>query len=218
MSRIVGVAVIVLLLYAALVGYYPKARSHSNHMDIARYFGYYGVLTLGVGTLIIAGGIDLSIGSLVGLCAVSFGLMLEREVNPWLAAATVVGGSVVAGLCHGLLVTRLGLQPFLVTLCGLFIYRGLGQWSTQSTVGLSVSAPDEYRAEVQRLAGLLVKGMPLRVPNVLLVMLVVAAVLAVLLHATVYGRYLYAIGANEQAARYAGIPTGRYKVLSYMIS
>jgi ribose transport system permease protein len=65
---------------------------------------------------------------------------------------------------------------------------------------------------------LLVKGSTLRVPNVLLVMVAVALVLAVLLHGTVYGRYLYAIGANEQAARYAGVPTGRYKVLSYMIS
>src|SRR5205085_2051517 len=119
-----------------LIGNYPQARSHDNHMDMARQFGYYGVLSLGVGTLIVAGGIDLSIGSLVGLCAVSFGMLLEREVNPWLAAGAVVG----------------------------------------------------------------------------------AAALAVLLHATVYGRYLYAIGANEQAARYAGIPTGRYKILSYMIS
>ncbi|HEX4588816.1 MAG TPA: ABC transporter permease, partial [Gemmataceae bacterium] len=116
MSRILGVAVIVLVLYAALIGYYPRARSASNHMDIARYFGYYGVLTLGVGTLIIAGGIDLSIGSLVGLCAVTFGLLLEHEWNPWLSAGIVVGGALIAGLCHGLLVTRLGLQPFLVTL------------------------------------------------------------------------------------------------------
>jgi ribose transport system permease protein len=219
MSRIVGVAVFVLVLYATLLGYYPNARSAGNHQDMARYFGYYGVLSLGVGTLIIAGGIDLSIGSLVGLCAVLFGLLLERQVAPWLAAGAVVGVALAAGLWHGLLVTRLGLQPFLVTLCGLFIYRGLAQWSSNSSaVGLGVSAPAEYRAEVQRLAGLLVKGSTLRVPHVLLVMVAVALVLAVLLHGTVYGRYLYAIGANEQAARYAGVPTGRYKVLSYMIS
>jgi ribose transport system permease protein len=219
MSRIVGVAVFVLVLYAALLGNYPNARSAGNHQDMARYFGYYGVLSLGVGTLIIAGGIDLSIGSLVGLCAVLFGLLLERQVAPWLAAGAVVGVALAAGLWHGLLVTRLGLQPFLVTLCGLFIYRGLAQWSSNSSaVGLGVSAPAEYRAEVQQLAALLVKGSTLKVPNVLLVMVALALVLAVLLHGTVYGRYLYAIGANEQAARYAGVPTGRYKVLSYMIS
>jgi ribose transport system permease protein len=218
MSRIIGVAVIVLALYLGLIGYYPKARSADNHMDMARYFGYYGVLSLGVGTLIVAGGIDLSIGSLVGLCAVTFGMLLERETSPWLAAGAVVGGAILVGVIHGLLVTQLGLQPFLVTLCGLFIYRGLAQWSTKTTVGLAVNAPDEYRAEVQRLAGMLVKDSPFHVPNILLVMLAVAAVLAMLLHATVYGRYLYAIGANEQAARYAGIPTDRYKVLSYMIS
>jgi ribose transport system permease protein len=217
MSRILGVAVIVVALYLALTGNYPKARSADNHMDMARYFGYYGVLTLGVGTLIVAGGIDLSIGSLVGLCAVCFGLLLEHEHNPWLAAGMVVGGAVLVGVVHGLLVTKLGLQPFLVTLCGLFIYRGLAQWSTKTNVGLAVNSPPEFRAEVKQLADTLVKGSPLHVPNILIVMLIVAAVLAVLLHATVYGRYLYAIGANEQAARYAGISTGPYKVLSYMV-
>jgi ribose transport system permease protein len=219
MSRIIGVASFVLVLYGVLIWYFPNARSIGNHQDMARYFGYYGILSLGVGTLIIAGGIDLSIGSLVGLCAILFGLLLEREVSPWLAASMIIGVAVTAGLWHGLLVTKLGLQPFLVTLCGLFIYRGLAVWfSKSSSVGLGVDAPEEYKAEVQQLVGLLVKVSPLRVPNILFVMLAVAAILAVLLHKTVYGRYLYAIGANEQAARYAGIPTDRYKILSYVIS
>lgn len=220
MSRIIGIAVIVLLLYGFLVQTYPAARSGASHLDMGRQLGYYGVITLGVGVLIIAGGIDLSIGALVGLSAVCFGLLLKKEISPWLAMSYVVVGAVGIGVIHGLLVTKIGLQPFLVTLCGLFIYRGIAQWSSDITVGLSGSifAPPEYREHVQEFANFLVKGQSLGIPNILKVMLLLAVALGLLMHGTVYGRYLYAIGANEQAARYAGIRTDRYKILSYMIS
>jgi ribose transport system permease protein len=216
-GRLIGILVIVVSLYALLVGGFETARSADNHIDLARRLGFYGVLTLGVGTLIITGGIDLSIGSLVGLAAVCFGLLLESQVNPWLAAGAVLLGAPLVGLVHGLLVTRLGLQPFLVTLCGLFVYRGVARWLTKTTVGLAVGAPDEYRASVQTLVDLLVKGRTLGVPHILWLLLALAAALAVFLHLSIYGRYLFAAGANEQAARYAGIPVERYKILAYVI-
>src|SRR5262245_55583553 len=217
MARLIGILVIVLVLYAMLVGAFPSARSAENHVDLARRLGFYGVLTLGVGTLIITGGIDLSIGSLVGLVAVAFGMLLERQVSPWLAAAAVLAAAPVIGMIHGLLVTRLGLQQFLVTLCGLFVYRGVAKWLSKTTVGLAVAAPPEYREGVLQLVEVLVKGRTLGLPNILLWMLLLAAALTLLLHFSVYGRYLYATGANEQAARYAGIPTDRYKILAYVI-
>ncbi len=217
MSRLLGILLMVLVLYGLLLEQFPQARSAANHYDLARRLGFYGVLTLGVGVLIIAGGIDLSIGSLVGLGAVVFGLLLEKEIAPVLAALVVLAGSVVIGLVHGLLVTKLNLQPFLVTLCGLFIYRGLARWLSPTSVGLAVWAPEEYRVRVKVLEDLLVKGQPLGVPNILALLLILAGLLALLLHGSVYGRYLYAIGANEQAARYAGIPTDRYKILAYVL-
>ncbi len=127
MTRLLGVLLMVLVLYGVLMGFFDFARSLDNHQVLARRLGFYGVLTLGVGVLIVAGGIDLSIGSLVGLAAVAFGyLMTKRSWSPAPAAAAVIGGSVGIGLSHGLLVTKLRLQPFLVTLCGLFMYRGIG--------------------------------------------------------------------------------------------
>src|SRR5436305_4127166 len=179
MARLVGILVIVVVLYATLVGAFPSARSSENHIDLARRLGFYGILTLGVGTLIITGGIDLSIGSLVGLAAVAFGMLLERQVNPWLAAVAVLAAAPVIGLIHGLLVTRLGLQPFLVTLCGLFVYRGVARWLTKTTVGLAVGAPAEYRERVLALVDLLAKGRTLGVPHVLMWMLLLALVLGV---------------------------------------
>src|SRR5947199_8289950 len=190
MARLVGILVIVLVLYATLVGAFPTARSSENHVDLARRLGFYGILTLGVGTLIITGGIDLSIGSLVGLAAVAFGMLLERQVSPWLAAVAVLAAAPVVGLIHGLLVTRLGLQPFLVTLCGLFVYRGVAKWLSKTTVGLAVAAPEEYREGVLRLVDVLVKGRMLGLPNTLWWMLLLAGGLVRVLHFPVHGRYL----------------------------
>ncbi|MBX7105937.1 MAG: ABC transporter permease [Gemmataceae bacterium] len=217
MFRLLGILLIVAGLYALLVGSFDAARSVDNHVDLARRLGFYGVLTLGVGTLIIAGGIDLSIGSLVGLSAVSFGMLLERQTDPWLAAGIVLMAAPCLGLIHGLLVTRLGLPPFLVTLCGLFVYRGVARWMSRTTVGLAVGAPAEYRDRVQTLVDLLVKGRTFGVPHILWLLLALALLLGVFLHLSVYGRYLFATGANEQAARYSGIRVERFKVLAYVI-
>jgi ribose transport system permease protein len=243
MRRLLGVVVLVVVLYVVLVTSFDAAWTLANHIDLARRLGFYGVLTLGVGVLIISGGIDLSIGSLVGLSAVAFGLVVQRGwLSAPLAALVVVALSPVIGLFHGLLVTKLRLQPFLVTLCGLFIYRGIARTLTQSTVGLRVTADtllgstagmepaeitaklDQYRPtaatlqdSADRLADLLVRGQPFGVPNVLLVLIGLAIVIGLILHGTVYGRHIYAVGANEQAARYAGINTDRVKIVAYML-
>jgi ribose transport system permease protein len=147
---------------------------------------------------------------------------------------------------HGLLVTRLRLQPFIVTLCGLFIYRGLALWLAlpdplapvrgllrflsagylfADTLIQTGSAGNVGIGERSKELGDLIflstgyPDVPLLsyVPMRLSLFLGVAVLVAVLLHFSVYGRYLYAIGANEQAARYAGIATDRYKILAYVL-
>jgi ribose transport system permease protein len=215
MNRIFGILVTVLVLYGALMLSNPNARSLANHKDLAQQMGFYGILTLGAGILIISGGIDLSIGSVVGLSAVCFALLLEKNFNPYLAAGLTLLLGPIIGLFHGLLVTKLRLQPFLVTLCGLFIYRGLARWATWTPLGSSrnVGIGDKSVGVLEFLA----TGNLFGVPMIFLVLLGLAAILTVFLHNSVYGRYLYAIGSNEQAARYAGIPTDRYKILAYMI-
>jgi ribose transport system permease protein len=216
-ARLLGVAFMVLALYGVLLTN-ENARSLDTQQTIAQDVGYYGLSTLGVGILIISGGIDLSIGSVVALGAVCFGLMVEKQTPPWEASLLVLAGSALIGLIHGLLVTQLRLQPFLVTLCGLFIYRGIARWlSPEHSPGLNVaSTPEAFQKQVSAFHALLV-GDSIGVPNQLVLLLIVAAVLGLFLHGTRYGRYLFAIGANEEAARYAGIPTDRYKILAYVI-
>jgi ribose transport system permease protein len=212
MTRLVGIFLMVLLLYGILMGSFPHARSLQNHEVLSQRLGYYGVLTVGVGILIVAGGIDLSIGSLVALAAVCCGQMIRGDVPPLAAMVAVVAGAGLIGLMHGLLVTKLRLQPFLVTLCGLFMYRGLARRVAREA---SVSVTDV--AGVESLRGALVSGNVFGISNQLLLLLLLAAVLALFLHGTVWGRYLFAIGFNKQAARYAGIATDRYEILAYII-
>jgi ribose transport system permease protein len=233
MNRLIGILVMVLLLYGIVLLSNPNARSRENHQNVAQRIGLYGVLTLGVGVLIVSGGIDLSIGSVVGLGAVSLALLLEKRCSPTLAIAIVLAGAPLIGLFHGILVTKLRLQPFIVTLCGLFIYRGLAQWATmvnftalwnnlshfnwnERILGSSRAVGIGGRPDLANLR-FLAAGQVYGVPMIFLLLLGIAAVVAVLLHLSVYGRYLYAIGYNEQAARYAGVATNRHKILAYVL-
>ncbi len=218
LTRLLGVALMVLLLYVALMLMDENARSLRNQQTIAGRLGFYGVITLGAGVLIISGGIDLSIGSVIGLGAVGFSLLLRQQVAPEIAALVVIAGGAAIGLFHGLLVTKLKLQPFLVTLCGLFIYRGLARGLSGENVGLTVNgAPPAFQEHIETVRTWTTVGTPFGVPQELIVMLLIALLLGLFLHGTRYGRYLYALGANEEAARYAGVPVDNYKILSYVI-
>jgi ribose transport system permease protein len=215
--RLLGIAGVVVVLFVAMLLADKRAATPENLGNVAELIGARGVLALGVGLLIIAGGIDLSIGSVVGLSAVGYALLIERGVDGWTALVVVLALAPLTGLVHGLLVTKLRLQPFLVTLCGLFIYRGLARWMTWTRSGSSRDVSiAQHMGELETLSYVFV-GRVGGVPLVLLLVLALAGVFALLLHGTVWGRYLYAIGANEQAARYAGINTDRYKILAYMI-
>jgi ribose transport system permease protein len=128
-----------------------------------------------------------------------------------LALVLMLALGLVMGLVHALLITKLQLQPFIVTLCGLLIYRGTARWYTADGTagfGFGVSFPElEW----------LTTGRSFGIPHSLFALIVVAAVMWVVLHRSVFGRYLYAVGKNEEAARYSGIPTNRVVVASYMI-
>jgi ribose transport system permease protein len=217
LSRLLGVALMVLLLYGSLMAMDENARSLRNHQTMAGRLAFYGLTAVGVGVLIISGGIDLSIGSVIALGGVGFSLMLQRRVPPELAAMAVIAGSAAIGLCHGLLVTKLRLQPFLVTLCGLFIYRGLARGLAPTDVGLTVDGASEaFQRHVNGFHDWLV-GKVYGVPDQLILFLFLALVIGLFLHGTRYGRYLFAIGANEEAARYAGVAVDFYKILAYVL-
>jgi ribose transport system permease protein len=208
--KLLGNLVFLGLLYGAMLYETEAARTLANHSRLAQRVGLAGILSLGAGALIITGGIDLSMGSVVALAAVSLGLLMsEHGVPPPLAIMLVLLLGAAIGLFHGVLVTYVRLQAFIVTLCGLFIYRGIARWlARDATVGLGT--------EFGELKDFL-NGDVLGLPVHFVILLVLLVALGVLLHFTVHGRYAFAVGSNENAARYCGVRTDLYKVLAYVL-
>ncbi len=208
-----GVLLLLLTLCAIVASASPQFLSVANLQNVARLVGTYGIFSIGVGFVIITGGIDLSIGSICALLGVLLSMMLVEW--GWSAAAavtTVVALGACLGAAHGLLITRLRLQPFIVTLCGLLLYRGAARYiAADSTKGFGLGRGFEW---VRALASGSIGGVPM--PFV--VMSVVGVLAWLLLHRSVYGRHLFAIGHNAEAARYSGIKTRAVVTWAYVLS
>lgn len=164
---------------------------------------------LGMTFVVIAGGIDLSIGAVVALCAVAAAGLVRAGADPALASllALLLGGG--CGLVNGLLVTRLSVVPFIVTLGTMGIARGAAKWLADN---------GKIDAEPGWLA-VLVRVLPepawLGVGPAVWLLLLSCAGLAVLLHRTVFGLHVFAVGSNEANARLCGVPVERTKLLVY---
>ena len=225
MIRLAGVLILLVTMYVALFASNANAMSSSNLIDLANRQGFNGILTLAAAIMILSGSIDLSLGSVVGLGAVVFGTLMKLGVPPVVALPLTVLMGMAIGLMQGLLVYGLKLQSFLVTLCGMFVFRGLARLITGGLgVGLQqVQNPDvhpEFKDSIETMRYLLVgidDAEKLRFPAMLAVFLGLAVVFGLLLHKTKHGRYWFAIGYNEQAARYAGISVGPYRVATFTV-
>jgi ribose transport system permease protein len=197
----------------------------SNVVNLTRQVSMLGIFAIGISFVIITGGIDLSIGSIIGLTGVLIA-KLSGEYYPdnpaagglgyplWVGIPVALGVAALVGLAQGLLITRLSLQPFIVTLGGMLLLRGVSQTVVR---GGTLSLGDVPLVNLANGGFLGSPGSPL-VPYPLLILLLVALAAAYLLHFTVFGRYVYAIGGNREAAEYSGIPVRRVETLTYVIS
>lgn len=149
-------------------------------------------------------------------------VMQRQALMPlWLGLIFVLGVGALIGLIHGLLVTKLGIQPFVVTLCGLLIYRGIARWMVSDrTMGFGT----DYANSLGQLAGgrweLFNReggGGGFGIPLIVFLLLAVAVAAGLLLNKTIWGRYIFAIGRNRDAARYAGISVDRITMLAYVL-
>ena len=203
-----------------------KFISGYNMQNLIKWSSLYAVMSVGVAFVIITGGIDLSIGSVVGLVAVVLAYMMKvKGINPAFAIVTTLLMSLVIGLIHGLLVTKAKLQPFVVTLCGLLIYRSLGRWMTDNqSLGPVPLEDDKGYANLEVInkldsvfSGKIAITDSFNLPTPFLFLLVIGIVAALFLNRTIWGRYLFALGNNEEGARYSGIDTDRMKIVAYVI-
>jgi ribose transport system permease protein len=213
LKKDLGLLVLILVVGLVVSILNPRFLSPINLGNTANLIGLFGLFSIGAGIVIITGGIDLSVGSVFALLGVVYiDLLVGWQVSWWLATIVVVLGGVALGAIHGFLITRLNLQPFIVTLCGLLIYRGIARYYTNDgTAGF------EYGQSFPMLEWL-TAGRTLGVPHSFIMFLVVAAVMGLVLHRSVFGRYLFAVGKNEEAARYSGIRTERVVAAAYIIS
>jgi ribose transport system permease protein len=197
----------------------------SNVINTTRQISMLGVFAIGISFVIITGGIDLSIGSVIGLTGVLIAKLSGQYYpdNPaagglgyslWVGIPAALAVSALIGLAQGLLITRLRLQPFIVTLGGMLLLRGVSQTVVR---GGTLSLGDVPLVALANGGFFGSEGSPL-LPYPFLILLLVAAVAAYLLHFTVFGRYVYAIGGNRDAAEYSGIPVRRVETLTYVIS
>jgi ribose transport system permease protein len=208
-----SVLILLIVLCAIVAAASPQFLSTANIQNMSRLIGTYGIFSIGVGIVIITGGIDLSIGSICALLGVLLSMMLvEWRWPPAAAVGAVLALGGMLGAAHGLLITRLRLQPFIVTLCGLLLYRGMARYiASDVTKGFGSGEGFEW---VRGLAAGSLWGVPM--PFVLLV--VIAAAAWLLLHRSVYGRHLVAVGRNEEASRYSGIDSKTVVAIAYVIS
>jgi ribose transport system permease protein len=194
----------------------PRFLFAGNLSNTANQIGLFGIFSIAEAFVIIIGGIELSVGSVIALLSVLFiDLIVNHDVNWVVAFAMIVAGGLAIGAVHGLLATKMHIQPFVVTLCGLLIYRGAARYYTEDATagfGFGASFPMLEWLTAGRTN---VFGFPL--PHSVVALFVVTAVAWVVLHRSVFGRYLYAVGKNEEAARYSGINTNRVIVTSYII-
>jgi rhamnose transport system permease protein len=160
--------------------------------------------------IVVAGEIDLSVESTVGLTSAVLGFLWAAGVSLWVAIPLVLLMGAAGGLLNGVLVTRAGLPSLVVTLGTLALFRGL------ASVVLGPRAISNFPSTFTAFGFGTVPGTPLPWP--LLVFVVLAALLGVMLHTTWIGRYIFAIGKNQSAARYAGVPVVRMKTALFVLS
>ena len=217
MKKILGISVLLTVVCIATALASESFLSGYNLENLVRRTALFGIIGIGVAFVIVTGGIDLSIGSVV--CLVGCGLPWLLTTHHWplpVALLTVATISLGIGLAHGLLITKLKIQPFVVTLCGLLLYRGIARgFTNDQTVGFGADFKSLRTLATGQIPIPFITGFSIPAPWIFLI--IVAVLAAIFLNRTIYGRYMLALGRNEEAARYSGIATDRMTILAYVI-
>jgi rhamnose transport system permease protein len=205
-----------LLLVAILaVGVWSAHRSpfflrRVNLLDLLTPYAFIGLIAFGLTFVVIAGEIDISLISTLAVSVVCFARIFDAGVNVWVAAAAGLGIATALGLANGVLVGILNLPSLAITLGTLAAYQGL------AFVVLGGGEVASFPTGFTKIGGGYIAGN--QFPVALLVILGAALILGLLLHATRFGRYLFTIGSNREAARFSGIPVARARVTVFALS
>ncbi|WP_264486295.1 ABC transporter permease [Luteolibacter arcticus] len=204
---LLGVIVLELLLFHFLG---RRFFDGSNVSNIFRHSVEIGLLALAMTPVILTGGIDLSVGSMMGLCAVCFGMLVkEAGMSPLVAGILSVGIGTLGGGLNAFLIARMKLPPLIVTLGTFSLFRGLAEALTEGSKSYSGFSKSFLALGNSDLAG---------IPMQLWIFLPVAVGIGLLVHRTTIGRSFRAIGYSPEGSRYAGIPVERNLSLAYILA
>lgn len=201
---------LVLVLFSALIG--PGFVGAANLELMARQAAIVCIAAFGMTVVIVAGGIDLSVGSVVALATVVVAQLLRAGVDPLLAAAGAVAAGALAGLLNGALVTGLRVVPFIVTLGTMLVLRGAAKGLADER---RIEAPSSWLNTLLRTT---VSEHGFIVPWGIWLVAVLAVGVGAALRYTQIGRHLFAMGSNERTARLAGVPIVRRKITIYVVA
>jgi rhamnose transport system permease protein len=212
--RVVGrwEAILVVLILAAGVWSWTLSSfflQRANLLDLLTPYIFIGVLALGLTFVVIAGEIDISVVSTMAVAAAVCAQLWHSGANIWVAAVTALLVGTALGLLNGLLIGALNLPALAITLGTLAAYRGLAY------VILGGEALSGFPTHFTNIGGGYISN---ELPVALLVLIGLTIVLALLLHATRFGRYVYSIGSNKEAARYSGIPVTRVRITVFALA
>jgi ribose transport system permease protein len=182
-----------------------------NLFNVTRNFAFVGIIALGMTAVIITGGIDLSVGSIVCLAGMVLGVVMNAGYSIWAGVGAALLTSLAIGALNGVLIAYVRMPPFVVTLGMLAIARSLAMVASNNRMVYDFG-PDQ--AKLLALGG----GTTLGVANPVIALVVLALITGYLFRWTQWGRHVFAIGGNEQAATLAGVRVNRIKVGVYMIS
>jgi ribose transport system permease protein len=195
-------ALLILCLFLAIKS--PYFLTLENFLNVLRQISVVGIVAVGEALIIITGGIDLSVGSILALSGVVTALLTQSTINPWLSGiiGLTIGG--IVGLTNGLLVVRAKIAPFIVTLGMLSIARG-------ATYLLTGGMPINFESPVAFLGS----GYILGIPTSVIIMFFVIILGHIFATKTVMGKYVFAVGDNERAALLSGINVDYIKIFVY---
>jgi rhamnose transport system permease protein len=205
------VILIIILVVAVLLlsTQTDKFLTLDNMLNQGRLLTEVGLVALPMTFIIITGGIDLSVGSILGLTAVVLGYTWQNLGFPLeLAILVAIGVATLAGFINGLFIVRVGVPPLIMTLATLALYRGFAEGISQARSARGY--PDWFYQ--------LGQGQVLGVPTQLWILIIATIISAIILARTVFGRSIYAIGNNELAARFSGVSVRLYKLAIYTFS
>jgi len=213
-ANVLGPLLGLVAIYAlfAIIG--PPGFSSSGNLEtIARQTAIVGAAALGMTVIMIAGGIDLSVGSIVALSTVAIAWLLQNaQVDPALAALGGIAAGMLCGLLSGVIITRLNVVPFIVTLGMMLVVRGVAKAMAHEQ---KIDAPLTWLSDL--LASLPAERKALLVPPGVWLVILLALLVAGLLRYTRLGRHVFAVGSNEQTARLCGVNVPRLKLVVYTI-